>query len=211
MSKIARKITNFVPDSPYCETIEHVQTLYFEWLVNWMGMDDENMDASYRTLARMLHDMEFYWVNELDENRAKDGIRLRHIWFDSISAQADDMSIGRPLFPLDSLTGPCSVFEMLIALADRIEIDIMQDDNMGCRTTHWFWSMLGNLGIVCDDSRLGLSQSNSIIDAVTKMMDREYDRFGNGGLFILNHTDRDMRDLDIWWQAQLWLAENYSD
>lgn len=209
MSKIARKVTALNPDTMFCDTIERAQTLYFHWLVSQVGMDDLGRpgNSSYLTLAQLLHEMEYYWANELNENRAKDGIRLRHIWFDAINNEADALGVGRPMFPLDSLSGPCSVLEMLIGLAMRIESDIMQDDRRGNQAPLWFWRILANLDIAYDDAHLGWDQSIVIREIMTDMMD------GRIMLFPVRAKKapdgRLVHDLDIWWQAQLWLAENY--
>lgn len=211
MSKIASKITDLIAGTPFCDTSERAQTLYFNWLVNQMYMDSW-YGRSYYVLAKILHNIEFYWTIDLDENRAKDGIRLRHVWFDAINNEADALGISRPLFPLDSLSGSCSILEMLVALANRIECDIMQDDNIGNRAPVWFWRILANIGIAeYDDTKLGLAQSNVVSHEVMNMMDRKYDEKGRGGsLFPLTECyGRDMRETDIWWQAQLWLSENY--
>lgn len=213
MSKIARKMTDLVPDSPYIDSIERAQTSYFNWLIHQVYMD-EYCGTSYYVLAKLLHNMEFYWTLELDENRAKDGVRLRHIWFDSINAEADALGVPRPMFPLDSLAGPCSVLEMLIALATRIESDIMQDDEIGNRNAVWLFQMLYHLGIAqYNDETLGARESNHVMQAVTNMMDRKYEADGScGGLFpLFEPNGRDLREVDIWWQAQLWLAENYPE
>lgn len=42
---------------------------------------------------------------------------------------------------------PCSVLEMIIALAIRLEEHIMDDPDIGNRTGQWFWDMIVSLGL----------------------------------------------------------------
>lgn len=211
MSKIDSHITSLSYDPMAISAPERIQSMYFNWLLVQVCLDYIS-GRSYFVLAKLLHRYEFYWTNELDENRAKDGIRLRHIWHDSINDEAASLGVASLVGVESALSGPCSVLEMLVALAIRIETDIMQEDTAGNRVRLWFWKMLGNLGIAqFDDDHLTGDMEATVREAVTRMMERKYDQDGLGGaLFWLrtpNHPD--MRGLDIWWQAQLWLAEEY--
>lgn len=76
----------------------------------------------------------------------------------------------------------------------------------------YFWQMVKNLGLYqYDDASYG-----SILDAGEKVrmilnifLNREYRYSGEGGLFPLADPDRDQRDVEIWYQMNAYLQENY--
>ena len=59
------------------------------------------------------------------------GVGLRYRY--SIYLKRDDV--------IDILNEPCSVLEMILALAIRCEDTIMANVRYGDRTTQWFWSI----------------------------------------------------------------------
>lgn len=126
----------------------------------------------------------------MDRNRAADGIDLRYKY------GCDN----------DILDEPCSILEMLIALAVRIENQIMNDYDSGDRTSQWFWLMLTNLGLNrMDDDHYDEETVDWFLD---RFLNREYDCNGEGGgLFILERPFDDLREVEIWVQANWYLGE----
>ena len=99
---------------------------------------------------------------------------------------------------------PCSVLEMLIALAIRCEEHIM-DDRYRNRTGQWFWGMIENLGLrKMTDARFDEDYADEIIQ---RFLDRRYKRNGEGGLFTVEHCRRDLRTVEIWYQMCWYLDE----
>jgi hypothetical protein len=144
--------------------------------------------VSYRKLFTFLHDVEFVHFVPHDENRADDGIALRYRYCQI--HRCEDMEY--------YLSGPCSVLEMMVALAIRCEERIMCDFEKGDRTAQWFWSMITSLGLG------GMTDYNFnewvAGDIITRFLNREYDRDGKGGLFTIRRWNRDARDVEIWHQ-----------
>ena len=131
----------------------------------------------------------------LDENRAVDGLDLRETFINSLGK----ISIG----PQDDL--PCSILEMLIALAMRCNDWIICD--VDDHYSEWFWTFLDNLGLlVYDDRRYN---SSKVDDILRKWLDREYRFDGSGGLFPLANPEIDQRMIEIWSQLVYYLDENY--
>jgi hypothetical protein len=96
------------------------------------------------------------------------------------------------------LNGPCTVLEMMIALAIRCEETIMDDFDVGNRTGQWFWGMVTNLGL---GSMTDIRYDERYIDDVlTRFLNREYEPDGKGGLFTIRRCDRDLRKVEIWYQ-----------
>lgn len=136
-----------------------------------------------------LHNTEFRFTISRDENRADDGISLRYRF--SLDYNGVDNAD-------DYISGPCSVLEMMVALAIRCEENIMDDPRVGDRTGQWFWGMIGNLGLsAMDDIRFDKALVDDIID---KFLNREYEADGRGGLFRIKHCDHDLRKVEIWYQ-----------
>lgn len=165
---------------------------YFEWLYNLVCEKRYSKQVSYRKLLMRLHDTKFRYVIPRDRNRAEDGVNLRYRFARAIGHEDESELI------TDMLDGPCSVFEMMIALAIRCEENIMDDPHIGDRTGQWFWGMITNLGLgSMKDARF---DRLTVDDVVSRFLDREYEPDGKGGLFTVRDCDRDLRTVEIWYQ-----------
>ena len=130
-------------------------------------------------------------------NRAEDGIDLRY----RFALEHEEYSPG---LVTDVLDGPCSVLEMMVALAIRCET-FMDDASIGDRTAQWFWVMVTNLGLgYMMDNKFDKKEADYILN---RFLDREYDPDGKGGLFRLRHCDSDLRDVEIWYQLCWYMDE----
>lgn len=167
---------------------------YFDWMFDLVCADRYSEEFSYKKLLEYLHDVEFTYSISRDVDRAEDGVALRYRFaYDTGCACADGY-----------LDGPCSILEMMIALAIRCE-EIMDDSAYGDRTTQWFWRMVINLGLGdMYDSRFDEYYVTEVIDA---FLNREYDPDGRGGLFRVRHCNYDLRHVDIWKQMTWFLDE----
>lgn len=166
---------------------EFVNNDYFEWLYNLVH------GIQYRRLLIELHSIEFRYSIRMDENRADDGIRLRYRYA---------MQKGHEEY-VDYLNGPCSVLEMMVALAIRCEEDIMDDPSYGDRTGQWFWHMIVNLGLgSMTDDRFDKRYVRERIDI---FLNREYEPNGKGGLVTIKNCKHDLRTVEIWYQLNLYL------
>ena len=164
---------------------------YFEWLYNLVCGGRYVRDNSFRKLLSWLHDVEFTYHLRSDADRACDGVSLRYRF--ALQSETDDYS-----YMTDCLDGPCSILEMMIALAIRCEETIMADPRFGDRTGQWFWKMIVNLGLgSMTDTRF---DDDYVADVIDIFMNREYEADGRGGLFTVRNCDYDVRDLDIWTQ-----------
>lgn len=171
-----------------------IENDYFEWMVDLVCEGRFAKPNSYRKLLRYLHDVEFVYIIPNDADRADDGISLRH----RFALRCGDYD-----YVADCLDGPCSVLEMMVALAIRCEETIMDDPKIGDRTGQWFWKMVVNLGLgSMSDNRFDLDYVEFVID---RFLNREYEPDGRGGLFTVRNCDYDFRDLKIWNQLNYYL------
>ena len=169
-----------------------IRDKYFNWLLDLIGGGRRDNPRSYNQLLYFLHDVEFTYLLDMDENRAYDGRDLRYRYAVSYVPENEIDRI------LDILDGPCSVLEMLVALSLRCEEWIMDDTQYGDRTGQWFWKMITNLGLgYLDDTRFNEIDAEEII---IRFLNREYEPNGRGGLFTVYGCDQDLRDVEIWCQ-----------
>lgn len=160
---------------------------YFEMLVGIVCRNRFPESISYRKLLTHLHNTRFRWIIPRDKNRAEEGICLR--WRFALVHGYQDIYE-------EVLTGPCTVLEMILALAIRCEENFMDDPAYGDRTAQWFWGMIANLGLgpMTDDN----FDRRYVIDVLERFMDRDYEPDGRGGLFTIKDCDRDLRTMEIW-------------
>ncbi len=165
-----------------------VKNRYFEWLYNYACKGRLNGHISFRKLFVNLYDTQFDFYIRNDVNRAMDGVNLRYRFGTVIN---DNRAF-------DILDDPCSVLEMILALAIRIEEQIMDDPKYGDRTQQWFWGMLSTIGIsaMSDD----IYDEKYVNKCIYRFLERQYEPNGKGGLFYIRDCDQDLRDVEIWTQ-----------
>lgn len=175
---------------------------YFNWLYDRVctGRAHENM--SYKKLFMLLHQIEFTFSIPKDVNRATDGINLRYRF--AVTSEDDPEFQDDIMDALDD--GPCSVLEMMVAIAVRCEETIMDNPKYGDRTGQWFWSMMSNLGI--SNMHDEIFNRRIVEDKIHRFLDRQYEPNGKGGLFYIRDCEDDLRELEIWTQL-CWYLDNF--
>ena len=161
---------------------------YFEWLWNFTKCRGHSQN---RKIITLLHNIEFRYSIPMDANREEDGIDLRYRFITEVGIPKNYQEV------YGYLDGPCSVLEMMIALAIRCEESIMDDPDIGDRTSEWFWLMMKNLGLdYMSDRKFDRDIAE---EKISIFLDRKYKRNGEGGLFVVN-GGRDLRKVEIWYQ-----------
>ena len=145
---------------------------------------------NYILVCRLLFETPFEYSVFMDKNRYEDGLSYRH-------------RLG-----YDDLDMPCTVFEMMVALAVRMEEDMLSDPRYGSRISQWFWHMMISLGLNrYDDKHYNEASCRRII---CTFLDRQYKENGKGGLFTFRKpTIKDPRDVEIWDAMNWWVSDNY--
>lgn len=168
-----------------------MQTEYFKWLCDRVPSDFGK--KSYSKLLKQLYIEEFTYEGDMDENRAIQGASLRQEYAD-----------GKCLGDYWMAEFPCSVLEMMVALSSIIENRIMKDDSAGDQTGRWFWEMIASMGLMyMDDEHF---REDVVHKKIQKMLVHDFGPDGRGGLFTVNNSSVDLRGLDIWYQAQVYLS-----
>lgn len=156
-----------------------IKTDYYQWLVEKTGLNP----GEYSSLLSALYYIPFRWSGNIrtDSNRAKDGLVLRC-----------DYQAETGLLPF--VKGDCSVLEMLVALAIRI------DDVLGTPgETHideWFQIMVGNLGLLEETN--DYFSGYEVESTIDRWLDRDFSYNGKGGIFPMVNSPEDQREIPLW-------------
>lgn len=167
--------------------------------MGWMK-DIVGNAENYSKLFDALDSVPFRYSIAMDANREEDGIDLRYRFGFEYGYTFPEIAHG-----IDCR--PCSVLEMLVALAIRCEEHIMSDEDIGDRTGLWFWTMMENLALDrMDDYNFDLGAFMYVIDI---FLDRKYPKNGVGNIFCTEDKLFDMPNTEIWYQLHKYLKENY--
>ena len=181
------------------DELEYFANAYRSWLSRTMHGEHHSI------LFDILYETEFTWSKDTprDEDRALDGIYLRRRF-------SEGSGLGEPSAMLGA---PCSVLEMLVALAYSIEDRIMYDPAAETDASTWFWTMMENAGLSCyTDEEMTLDPSGTheeVMERVSTILSRRYSVSGEGGLFPLKEPVSDQRDEEIWTQCNAYFMENF--
>lgn len=171
---------------------------YVEWMYSLVSDRRSMRKRTYEKLIYHLHSVDFTFDIPLDGNRAEDGIQLRYMF-------GEEFDYPEPMIAVYLDDRPCSVLEMMVALAVRYEDNVMVDSDIGDRTGQWFWTMISSLGLESmTNAYFDEDYANSVI---FRFLNRTYKRNGEGGLFTVSRQDVDMRDVEIWYQAAFYFNE----
>lgn len=177
-------------------TRDEIKELYFNWMMDLVH--DDRFSKKYSQLLRHLDNRDFEYMIPLDGNREEDGMDLRYRF-------GYEKSYNRTIITTFLNDRPCSILEMMVALAFRCEEHIMSDPEIGNRTGKWFWGMVFNLGLISmDNANYDPEYVNYVLD---RFLNREYKANGEGGLFKVKRFRRDMRLVEIWYQMCWYLNE----
>lgn len=173
----------------------HITDQYIDWLRVIVQLPYHNI------LLDKLFNTEFTWTIPFDANRADDGIQLRYRF-------GRENDIPDPVICSEIDIRPCSILEMIVALAIRAEEQIMGDPMIGDRTAVWIHDMLNNMGVIgySDDEY----DDDMVNEAIYIFINHLYTRDGRGGLFYVPNlnSSRDMRTVEIWYQMCWYMNEH---
>lgn len=173
---------------------------YYKWLTSLVNADGRG--DNYNHLLEQLH---LYIFSEdtavlipNDQNRIVDGMNLRERYCERYHVKNRN----------DIFDDSCTVLELLIGLAIRME------DQFGIKgRTSWFWEMIANLDLTYfDDESYEDTVENpykSVEDILKNLCGRTYSDNGCGGLFPLQYPSENQREIEIWYQMNAYLNENY--
>lgn len=166
--------------------------LYFTWLCDQVGsVESRSPSQSYWRMLKQLYTKEFVWVVGNDGNRASDGKDLRHEFIDQEGVRRVDrnwMRLG------------CSMLELFVSLSRWLAFEA------GGEAHIWFWTLIENVGLEkYNDAARG--SHDEIDEILERIIFRTYDRTGRGGLFPMLRSQKDQREIELWYQLNEYLIE----
>lgn len=179
---------------------------YFDWLVDRTGDTRiaESPDESFMSLLEIMHQTSFRVTVANDINRALDGIELRK----AFTRDNPDVSY------VWLNEQECSILEMFIALAERMDM-MLEDDDTPYSLEWYFWEMVKNCGLYeYNDEALFNPRNEEAVESILERINaRDYTKMGHGSMFPLRaiplHGARDMRKAELWAQMNAYANENY--
>ena len=157
---------------------------YLKYLMDKVGADQRLLP-----LCRKLNQIEFIYDESIptDVNREYDGLDQRIFYRNETGKLSGMESLGR-----------ASVLEVLVALAVRIDLDIMGEPGLS-RPDRWFELMLNNLS---------LKNGRNVDGKVELWLTRTFPSTGEGSLFPLKRCPYNQRYISIWDQMSEYMVEN---
>lgn len=165
---------------------------YLLWLYSQVGnLKLKNPRRTHWNLLKQLYRKEFVWLIPNDDNRVEDGIELRYTF-------AQETGVVDP--PEEWMTLACSFLEMLVALSVRFAFFVEGEP------ADWFWHMMDNLQLrpYTDAVEYDPREVDAVLDRVIW---RQYDENGHGGLFPLTDPRQNQRDVELWYQLSAYVLE----
>lgn len=177
--------------------VKPLDELYFVWLYSQVGDPEiQNPNRTYWKMLRQLYTKEFVWIIPNDDNRIQDGTELRYEFVDK--SELTDVDLGW-------IQLGCSMLELLVGLSRRLSFEAEGESR------DWFWELIVNLGLrKYNDNYYNAKPeiSEKVIDTVLdRVIWRNYEPSGRGGLFPLKHAKFDQRDVELWYQLNSYVIE----
>ena len=150
---------------------------------------------SYYGLLTTLDSIDFYSNIPLDSNRVEGALNLRR----KLGGRSDRR--------------PVSVFEVLVAMAQRGATDILCGEEDEDRTAELFWLMMHNLELdEYPDEDWDISYCIKEVETtIYILLSRRYNPDGTGGsMFPIPDDYRDHRKAQLWDQLNWYLWEEYN-
>lgn len=183
--------------------IRDVKEEYFNYLCEIIYGDN-----NHNKLLKYLFDKDYIWKLPLDENRALDGKWLRHEFCNEM--MADKFSEKDEKDVMDTLSGPCSLLEMFVALAKRCEDQLLYDWEIGDRTDVWFWEFMDNMGISAEtDDDFDENYVEKVCQIFLSGECFYGEKFGEIGNPLPLFDGKNECEIELWERLQLYVSENF--
>lgn len=176
-------------------TAQPLDELYFTWLYSQVGsVRLRQRSRTYWCLLRLLYTKEFVWFVPNDDNRVEEGRNLRYEFLEDIDTHPREAG---PWLDLG-----CSMLEMLIGLSRRLAFET------DSQPREWFWEMMDNVGLrKYNDANFHERHEDEIDEVLERIIWRQYEPTGQGGLFPLEHAQENQREVELWYQLNAYLIE----
>lgn len=175
---------------------ERLDGQYLNWLYGQVAsVKTRTKNRTFWSLFKQLNETIFVAVVPHDENRIADAKDLRYEFL------ADDEDVQGDL---EWMGTPCTMLELLIILARALAFEM--DDPVDI----WFWHLIEMLDLEqFNDRAYDKSAQEAIEKTIDRVIWRTYEPNGVGGLFPLRNSTRDQRKIELWYQLNAYLLEQF--
>lgn len=185
---------------------------YYNYLLE-LGFHTPEEAARYSRLVQFLWSVPFRYSIAMDSNRVVDATQIRKDYSLTGSNCVQTIWDTEWIERSGLINTQCNFWEFIIGLA--IRLDRMYTfknadgyyDNDPNHNDCWYWvaRMFENSNLIfLDNANFDPDEASRIVDLI---MDRNYDFKGHGNIFTSEYTTNDMRELEYWWQLQIWFSE----
>lgn len=175
---------------------EGLDERYLSWLYGQVASVKTRVRTrTHWKLFRQLNDTIFVAVVPFDENRVADARDMKYEFL----AEAEDEA-GDP----DWTRSPVSMLEVLIVLSRQLAFEM--DDPVA----PWFWHLIETLQLEhFNDREYDNHAQEAIANTIDRVIWRNYEPDGRGGLFPLRNPREDQRKVELWYQLNAYLLEQF--
>jgi hypothetical protein len=131
------------------------------------------------------------WFVPNDDNRAEDGKDLRYEFIREKKLDVEDR---------DWLEQGCCMLELFLGLSRRLAFETSAEP------VEWFWELMENLDLSKYNDQAYIPEKE-VDDILDRVIWRTYRRNGHGGLFPLQRTKNNQREVELWYQLSEYVLE----
>ena len=194
---------------------------YFHYLLSLISDDKVRAADSYYNLCLLFFSTPFEVLNPMDKNRVSDAEELRDLWVESTRVKDERL---KQEYAKDLLGIDISFLEVVIALANKVDTQILADPSKPDLTSVMFWDFVDNLvkygtfgsaykkaSDVLTDDKWCMFTEEAMKASIKKVISRTYHEDGRGGLFPLRKPKINQRKTEMWNCCIAYINENYTD
>lgn len=175
---------------------ERLDERYLSWLYGQVAsVKQRQKTRSHWLLFQQLSETIFVAIVSHDENRIADSRDMRYEYLAAAEDEAGDP---------DWTRAPASMLEVLMVLS-RCLAEEMDDP-----VKPWFWHLIETLELEhFNDRNYDDHAREEIGETLERVIWRTYEPDGRGGLFPLERPHQDQREVELWYQLNAYLLENF--
>lgn len=172
-----------------------IEEEYLTWLITFLNIIE---GCNYGMLLRKMYRIEFYSVVKYDEDRAADGLAIRHRW-------AEDTG-----YHGDVNWAPASCLETILGISMRIEDQLFGSKYMDdWPAERIFWDLCNNLGLLEFEGILTRLDYEKIVTIFDTFLSRDSKKRHVTNIFTFCDTKMTFLKLNLWDQMHLYIREKW--
>ena len=164
---------------------------YLHWLGPQIRDEFVAVGETFNYMLEAMFDKQFEWSVPNDDNRLQDGLDLRAEFCFAHSLIPDQVLMHKP----------CSFLEVLIGLSRRLAFAA------GGTPRGWSWQLLANIELTRMTDPLSRYKARKLDEIMNTVIFRSYHPNGVGSFFPLSWPDRDMTQVELWYQMAAYIEE----